>query len=191
MEVHPTSFELAQLTEEVARVMRPNLNGQKNTLYTEVDEKLELLFSDRDKLRQIMVNLLSNANKFTQGGEIYLRARTTIVESTMMLLLEVEDTGEGMDEATQDEIFDGFSQGLNAVANRHRGTGLGLSITRQFSRLLGGDITLENELGVGTTFSVVLPLTWTLEQSSDPFEGDDVDAQIASLRAIRSPMDMN
>ena len=191
MEVHPTSFELAQLTEEVARVMRPNLNGQKNTLYTEVDEKLELLFSDRDKLRQIMVNLLSNANKFTQGGEIYLRARTTIVESTMMLLLEVEDTGEGMDEATQDEIFHGFSQGLNAVANRHRGTGLGLSITRQFSRLLGGDITLENELGVGTTFSVVLPLTWTLEQSSDPFEGDDVDAQIASLRAIRSPMDMN
>lgn len=191
MEVHPTSFELAQLTEEVARVMRPNLNGQKNTLYIEVDEKLELLFSDRDKLRQIMVNLLSNANKFTQGGEIYLRARTTIVESTMMLLLEVEDTGEGMDEATQDEIFDGFSQGLNAVANRHRGTGLGLSITRQFSRLLGGDITLESELGVGTTFSVVLPLTWTLEQSSDPFEGDDVDAQIASLRAIRSPMDMN
>ena len=194
MEVHPSSFDFCELALEVDRVLRPNLNGQKNTLVLELDDGMETLFSDRDKVRQILLNLLSNANKFTQKDEIILRAKTQVQGQQAMLVIEIEDHGDGMDEETQRSIFEGFSQGVNALKTRHKGTGLGLTITRQFTHLLGGKVELDSALGEGSTFRVTIPVIWTLEQSEDlmhPTEAEDEDEYEEGIRAGVISMRLN
>lgn len=190
MEVHPTTFDFEELAMEVKRMLKPSLGSQKNSIRLEVDEDLDEIFSDRDKVRQVLLNLLSNANKFTTEDELILRAATALDGHRAMLVVEVEDHGEGMDEETQRLIFRAFSQGVNALENRHKGTGLGLTITRQFAHLLGGKVELESTPGEGSTFRIMIPVVWTLEQSEDlmhsPTEEEELEegihAQIVSMR---------
>ena len=122
---------------------------------------------DQGKLEQILNNLLSNAIKFTpEGGRINV---TAIRDERGDLRLTVTDTGVGISESEQVLVFEKFRQGTtvlaggNAMTREYSGTGLGLSIVRELCRLLGGDISLESELGSGSKFTVLLP--WTLSET--------------------------
>ncbi|HUY90573.1 MAG TPA: ATP-binding protein [Pirellulales bacterium] len=120
----------------------------------------DLIRSDSLRLRQIVANLVTNAIKFTEQGGVLIRlwsARAEAVESTLQL--EVADTGMGIEAERIDAIFDPYVQVDASVARRYGGTGLGLAISRRLARLLGGDLTVASEPGVGSTFRLTLPLS--------------------------------
>ncbi len=143
------------------------LSGKKNIdLACEIAPDLPVMLQDQGKIEQILNNLLSNAIKFTpDGGRIDVEAHR---DQRGDLRLTVTDTGVGISESEQVLVFEKFRQGTtvmpggNAMTREYSGTGLGLSIVRELCRLLGGDITLESELGKGSTFTVHLP--WTLTE---------------------------
>ena len=124
-------------------------------LRSQIDPDIPLLRQDVVKLQQILSNLLSNAIKFTpEGGRVLLRPRPTCGKSS----LTVVDTGVGIAPEEQELVFEKFRQSGNPLTREHAGTGLGLSIVRELSKLLGGEVSLQSELGRGSTFTVRLPL---------------------------------
>jgi signal transduction histidine kinase len=108
------------------------------------------------RLRQILFNLLSNACKFTKGGEVALCARS-VADGRDWIELSVADTGIGMTPEQQAKLFEEFTQADATTAQRFGGTGLGLAITRKLARMMGGDVTVTSEPGKGSTFTVRLP----------------------------------
>jgi signal transduction histidine kinase len=153
MEVVAAPFDLAALLHEVAETTRVLLGGKP--VVVEVAAALPRLeiVSDAVKVRQVLVNLTSNAAKFTDRGRVTLR----LEEAPGGARLAVGDTGVGIREADLEKLFVAFSQLEEASTRRHEGTGLGLTITRQLLHLLGGRIEVESTYGRGTTFSVFLP----------------------------------
>jgi adenylate cyclase len=115
---------------------------------------------DPMRLRQILLNLLSNACKFTKEGEVKLRARR-VADGRDWIELAVADSGIGMTAEQQTKLFEEFSQADASTAQRFGGTGLGLSITRKLARVMGGDVTVASELGKGSVFTVRLPSSAT------------------------------
>ena len=154
MEVTPVRFDLAELVHATAGTVEPMLKADRVTLVTDVASDLPPLYTDRDKLRQILMNLLSNAAKFTDEGVITVSA----ARMDGVLRLTVSDTGIGMPAEALDYIFEEFRQVDMSSTRRHGGTGLGLAIVRRLARLLGGQVTAESELGKGSTFTLTLPL---------------------------------
>jgi signal transduction histidine kinase len=116
---------------------------------------LELVYSDQDKIRQIVLNLLSNAAKFTQQGKISLTAWR---ENEQNLCISVEDTGIGISEEALPRIFKEFEQADTTTTRKYGGTGLGLTISRNLARLLGGDLIAKSSLGEGSTFTLTIPM---------------------------------
>jgi signal transduction histidine kinase len=146
--------DLSELLHEVAESLEPLVDGSKVRLRVSAHGDLSTVVTDRGKLRQIVVNLLSNAIKYTDEGSIDLRAGA----SKGRLRIQVEDTGVGIPHDELTKIFDEFHRPDSAHAGLRRGTGLGLSISRRLARLLGGDVTAESAVGVGSTFTVDLPI---------------------------------
>jgi signal transduction histidine kinase len=115
--------------------------------------------ADGSRLKQILFNLLNNAIKFTESGEICVRAQWVEAAGEKPILrLQVRDTGIGISEADQDKVFTAFEQADGSITRRYGGTGLGLAIVRQFTEMMGGTISLQSEVGQGSTFTVELPL---------------------------------
>ncbi len=154
MQLHTTTFDLRDLLEGIERMFRLRTDAKGLTLSVEVSEEVpQAVLSDEGKIRQVLINLLGNAVKFTERGGLCVRVG--LVESD--LLVRVEDTGVGIAAEDMACVFEPFEQ--TVVGQRHSGgTGLGMPISRSFARLLGGDLTLDSEVGVGTTFSFRLPL---------------------------------
>jgi two-component system, cell cycle sensor histidine kinase PleC len=121
-----------------------------------VPKDLPPLVSDRQKVKQILLNLLSNSLKFTHQGSITLSAARNARDRT--LALAVADTGIGIAQADHDKIFDDFRQLDNSPTRAYGGTGLGLSICRRLAQMIDGHITLSSEVGKGSTFTLVLPI---------------------------------
>ncbi|MHB8577855.1 MAG: ATP-binding protein, partial [Dehalococcoidia bacterium] len=113
------------------------------------------------KLRQCLLNLLSNAAKFTEQGTVSLSARRTSGPDGEWLTFAVSDTGIGMSAEQQARLFEAFTQAEAGTSVRYGGTGLGLALSREFSRLLGGDVTVVSEPGQGSTFTIRLPANAT------------------------------
>jgi signal transduction histidine kinase len=109
------------------------------------------------RLRQALLNLMSNANKFTDHGTITIDARQGQEGSRGSVTVSVADTGIGMTAEQMGKLFQEFSQASSATASKYGGTGLGLAISRRFCQMMGGDITVESELGRGSTFTIRLP----------------------------------
>jgi signal transduction histidine kinase len=130
------------------------LTGGRVRLVREIAPGIPPLHTDREKLRQVLLNLLSNAAKFTQEGEI----RLSVWRKDGSLTLTVADTGIGMESEALAYIFEEFRQAPTSGPPRHGGTGLGLAITKRLVQLLGGDIAAESERGRGSTFTVVIPM---------------------------------
>ncbi len=125
-------------------------------LITEINRDVPTLNTDREKLKQSILNLLSNAAKFTEKGEIKVSAW----HENGLLKLEVSDTGIGMKKEALENIFEEFRQADMSSSRKFGGTGLGLAIVKRFVNLLGGDIGVESEVGKGSTFTITLPLSF-------------------------------
>jgi adenylate cyclase len=156
LELNPQTVQLAPLIDEVVGTARQLAEQNKNRLVVDAQENLGALTVDPMRLRQILLNLLSNACKFTKAGEVTLRARR-VVNGRDWIELAVADTGIGMTAEQQAKLFEEFSQADRTTAQRFGGTGLGLAITRKLARMMGGDVTVTSELGKGSVFTVRLP----------------------------------
>jgi signal transduction histidine kinase len=162
MDVRLSEFRIEAIIQAQVDMMRP-LSEEKNIdLRFEIDSDLPLMFQDQQKVQRILTNLLSNAIKFTpEGGSITVGARGT---SRGMIEIWVTDTGVGIADADREIIFEKFRQGTAIAAKdeahltrEYTGTGLGLSIVKELCKLLGGEVSVESELGKGSTFRVFLP----------------------------------
>jgi GAF domain-containing protein len=156
LELNPQTVQLAPLIDEVIGTARQLAEQNKNRLVAEVQDKLGTLTVDPMRLRQILLNLLSNACKFTKEGEVKLRA-SRVSNGRHWVDLSISDTGIGMTPEQQAKLFEEFTQADATTAQRFGGTGLGLAITRKLARMMGGDVTVTSEPGKGSVFTVRLP----------------------------------
>src|SRR5262249_3258999 len=157
LELNPQSLQLAPLIHEVVDTARQLAEQNKNRMVVETQENLGALTVDPMRLRQILLNLFSNACKFTKQGQVTLRARRVLADGRDWIDLAVADTGIGMTAEQQGKLFEEFVQADASMARRFGGTGLGLAITRKLARMMGGDVTVTSELGKGSVFTVRLP----------------------------------
>jgi len=154
MDIYAENFKLEEVLRIATATVEPMLKNGNVKLVTEMPADLPPLKSDRDKLKQIVLNLLSNSAKFTEKGEIKVAA----ARDDGMLRLTVSDTGIGMNAEALKYIFDEFRQVDMSTTRKYGGTGLGLAIVRRLAQLLGGDITVASEEGKGSQFTVTLPM---------------------------------
>jgi signal transduction histidine kinase len=156
LELALESVSLAVLIDEVAGTARQLAEQNKNRLVVDAQDNLGSLTTDPMRLRQILLNLLSNACKFTKQGDVTLRARR-VTNGGRWVELSVADTGIGMTPEQQARLFAEFSQVEATTAQKFGGTGLGLAISRKLARMMGGDVTVTSEPGQGSVFAVRLP----------------------------------
>jgi GAF domain-containing protein len=156
LELNPQSVELKPLIEEVIGTACQLAEQNKNRLVVDAQQNLGSLIVDPMRLRQILLNLLSNACKFTKEGDVMLRARR-VANGRDWVELAVVDSGIGMTPEQMAKLFQEFSQADASTAKRYGGTGLGLAITRKLARMMGGDVTVASEPGKGSVFTVRLP----------------------------------
>ncbi|HVS39875.1 MAG TPA: ATP-binding protein [Gemmataceae bacterium] len=161
MQVRVSEFSVYDICEGLLTMFRPMAEKKNIELRAALAPDAPLLHQDVVKLQQILSNLLSNAVKFTpEGGRVLLKAEADATH----IVLTVSDTGVGIAAEEQELVFEKFRQGGSALTREHAGTGLGLSIVRELVKLLGGEVTLQSELGRGSTFTVRLPL----QRSEEP-----------------------
>jgi len=156
LELNPQTVQLAPLIKDVIDTAGQLAEQNKNRLVVDAQENLGVLTVDPMRLRQILLNLLSNACKFTKEGEVKLAARK-VANGTNFVEFAVSDTGIGMTAEQQAKLFGEFSQADATTAQRFGGTGLGLAISRKLARMMGGDVTVASEPGKGSVFTVRLP----------------------------------
>src|SRR5262249_30870123 len=144
------------LINEVVGTAGQLAERNKNRLVIDAQDNLGALTVDPMRLRQILLNLLSNACKFTKAGEVKLAARR-VSDGSNFVEVAISDTGIGMTAEQQAKLFEEFSQAHATTAQRFGGTGLGLAITRKLARMMGGDVTVTSESGKGSVFTVRLP----------------------------------
>jgi len=156
LELNPEPVNLARLINEVIGTAGQLAEKNNNRLIVEAQESLGALTADSVRLKQILLNLLSNACKFTKEGEVELRVRK-VADGRDWVELAVADSGIGMTAEQQAKLFQDFTQADSLTARRYGGTGLGLAITRKLARMMGGDVTVTSEPGKGSVFTVRLP----------------------------------
>ena len=166
MELYLEDVDLGALVEEVRSIVEPLAAANANRLDIVSPAALGAFRTDRTKLKQSLLNLFSNAGKFTQEGRIKLENRPSDDEISFI----VSDTGIGMTEEQQSRLFEAFSQADISTARRYGGTGLGLAITKHFCEMLGGRIAVESAPGQGSTFTITLPDRGALPLRSRRFQ---------------------
>ena len=168
MEVTPSTFSIEEVFAGLRGTLRPLQTHSAVTLSFIVQEKFPDIYADEAKLTQILRNLVSNALKYTEKGNINVHALRD--GEGRLLTIKVQDTGIGIAPEHQEIIFEEFAQIQNRLQMRQKGTGLGLPLSRQLARMLGGDITVQSELGRGTTFALTLPLNYEHVPADTPVE---------------------
>lgn len=157
MELNIERFDLRRFIAEIETTSRPLAAKNTNSFAVEYDCEIETVETDATKLRQAIFNLLSNAAKFTQNGQISLIVRGISKGGRDWVTIAVADTGIGISEEQRVQLFKNFAQADPTVAAKFGGTGLGLSLSRNLCRLMGGDITVDSTPGKGSCFTVILP----------------------------------
>jgi CheY-like chemotaxis protein len=173
-------LDLVQLVEGAAELLAEKAHQKKLSLMTFIQPQLERsLRGDPTRLRQIILNLVSNAIKFTDSGEVLVHAMTESTGGAEHVKIVVKDSGIGMSHEVQKKIFSPFTQADNSVSRKYGGTGLGLSICNKLVELMGGTIGLESQEGKGTTFWFTFPLEKANEQSKV-----EISADVAEIRML-------
>ena len=157
LELSPEVVPLGPLIDEVAGTARPLAEQNRNRLDTECADGIGTLNVDPMRLRQVLLNLLSNACKFTKDGAVVLRVGRHVHDGRQWVEFAVSDSGIGMTEVQVNKLFQEFTQGDSSTARNYGGTGLGLAITRKLCRMMGGDVTVTSEPGKGSVFRARLP----------------------------------
>ncbi len=155
VDVHATEFRVGDLFGTLRGMLRPLLLNDSVNLIFEENEEIDAILNDEGKLAQILRNLVSNALKFTDSGEV--KVTVSIATNTRDAIFAVTDTGIGIPQEHQESIFQEFTQVHNPLQNRVKGTGLGLPLSKKLAELLGGTLTLQSEVGVGSTFFLTIP----------------------------------
>jgi len=154
MELYVETFPLRPVIEEVATTVRPLLEQHGNRFELAAAPDLGTMRTDVTRLRQVLLNLLSNASKFTEQGSITL----SVTREASEMVFQVRDTGIGMTPEQMGRLFQAFAQADASTSSKYGGTGLGLAISRRFCQMMGGDVTVDSAPGRGSTFTVRLPL---------------------------------
>lgn len=164
MALYPETFEIATLIHNVVLTVKPAIEKNANVLEVDFDQQLGTMYADQTRMRQVLLNLLSNASKFTTNGKVTLTVNREKDEFRPeaplgMITFTVTDTGIGMSHRQQQQLFQPFTQGDTSTTKKYGGTGLGLAISRYFCQMMGGEIIVKSQPGVGSTFSIRLPMT--------------------------------
>jgi signal transduction histidine kinase len=162
--ISPAWFDLMDLFSALRGMFRPLIEGNQVDLVFEDPPALPLLYTDDKKLAQILRNFISNALKFTPNGQVVVSAKLVDAHS---VCFSVRDTGIGIPQDLLPTLFEDFVQVDTPLQKRLRGTGLGLSLCKRFAELLGGEVGVTSELGVGSEFHVKLPLKLAAEETAD------------------------
>lgn len=157
MDLYLETFPVATLAEEVVAIVQPMAEKNGNLLLKTCPLDIGTMHGDLTKVRQSLLNLLSNACKFTQSGSVSLTITRKTVNNADWITFAVTDTGVGMNPQQIQNLFEPFTQADSSTTRKFGGTGLGLAITRRFCRMMGGDITVESEMGKGSTFTLQIP----------------------------------
>ena len=157
LELYLETFDVRPVVDQVTTTVRPLVEKNGNRLDLQCAAELGTMHADATRVRQVLLNLLSNASKFTQAGTITLAARQARGDGGDILVFEVSDTGIGMTPEQLGRLFEAFTQADATIAGKYGGTGLGLAISRRFCEMMGGTITVTSEVGQGSTFTVRLP----------------------------------
>jgi signal transduction histidine kinase/CheY-like chemotaxis protein len=165
MELHLETFPLAPLIEDAGKTIEPIAAKNTNRIVIDCSPDLGSIRADQIRLRQILLNLASNASKFTENGTVTITAQPQHSDERDWITIAVADTGIGMNEAQMGRLFQEFSQADSSTTRKYGGTGLGLAISRHFCRMMGGDITVESKPGEGSTFTMRLPRNVEIEET--------------------------
>lgn len=169
MEIHFESLNILVLIDNVLSTIQPMIEKNGNTLEVICEDNLQSIISDPNKMRQVILNLLSNAAKFTENGKISLKVKVVQNDNYLtsknpglnscnnLLILSVADTGIGISQEQMENLFQPFTQADNSTTRKYGGTGLGLAISRHFCKMMGGDITVASEVNQGSIFTVTIP----------------------------------
>jgi K+-sensing histidine kinase KdpD/tetratricopeptide (TPR) repeat protein len=168
MDVQASNFSINALVDQCFHTAQP-LVKTSVAFHKHNDPALPLVYSDQDKIKQIILNLLSNAAKFTHAGSITLRLH----HEDSHFKIEVNDTGIGMNNEALEKIFEEFQQADSSTTRQYGGTGLGLAISRNLAHLLGGDLTVTSEAGKGSTFTLSLPIHYEDKKPASPIGTPD------------------
>jgi PAS domain S-box-containing protein len=158
LDLYIEDFHVPPLIHDVSVTAGALASANENQLTIQCNDDLGTMHSDITRVRQVLLNLLSNAFKFTDKGVIILSVKRAVESSGHWLVVEVSDNGIGMSEEQIDRLFQEFTPADNSMTRKYGGTGLGLAISRRLCQLLGGDIAVHSELNIGTTFTVRLPI---------------------------------
>ena len=158
MELYVEVIDVRTMIQDIVITAQPLVDRNKNLLRVEISEHLSTLHSDVTKLRQALLNLLSNAAKFTTRGVLMLRVEHDPEIDAKRVRFIVSDTGIGMTDEQLRSVFQPFAQGDGSIVSKYGGTGLGLAISRHYINLMGGDISVKSSMSQGTTFTITLPM---------------------------------
>lgn len=162
MTLYPETFEIVSLINNLVLTIKPTIENNGSILEIDYDGELGTMYADQTRMRQVLLNLLSNAAKFTTNGKIILKVRrqkeviASMTSETITFM--VKDSGIGMSESQLKQLFKPFTQGDASTTKKYGGTGLGLAITRHICQMMGGNIHVQSQSGVGSTFIVELPV---------------------------------
>ena len=183
MDIFLEDIELVPLLEEVRALIVPLAEKNGNTLELRLPKDLGSIRTDRTKLKQSLLNILSNGSKFTENGRLTVAAER-FESDRPMVRFAVSDTGIGMTEEQLGRLFQAFSQAETSTAKKYGGTGLGLAISRRFCQLLGGDITVTSRPGEGSTFTIVLPARSEAPAQIAPAEAPRIEPQVNNSATV-------
>lgn len=168
MQFHLDQFEIDPVLSDLEVNVQPLVAKNKNQFEIINRTPAGPMFADITKVRQILLNLISNACKFTENGRISLSVSRVGTDGMEQMIFMVADTGIGMNRQAMARLFKPFEQADNSTTKKYGGTGLGLAITKRYCELVGGAIDVESAPGKGSTFTVRLPATWQIVDYENP-----------------------
>jgi signal transduction histidine kinase/CheY-like chemotaxis protein len=158
MDLFVETFSVPNMVDEVISAIQPLADKNGNRLIVRCDEATGSMTADMVKVKQCLLNLLGNACKFTEKGQVTLEVEKRVADSGKQIVFSVKDTGIGLTEEQIGRLFQSFTQADSSTKRKYGGTGLGLTISRNFCRMMGGDIEVSSVLGKGSVFTVILPV---------------------------------
>lgn len=164
MTLYPETFAIETLINNLVLTVKSAIEKNGNVLEVDCEQHLGTMYADQTRMRQVLLNLLSNAAKFTTNGKVTLTVKSEkadLLKDTPFGIISfiITDTGIGISHSQQKELFKPFTQGDNSTTKKYGGTGLGLAISHHFCQMMGGEIVVKSHPGVGSTFTVRLPIT--------------------------------
>lgn len=189
MTLYLETFDVLELIDGVTSLVQPMIDRNENILRIQCDDCLSSMHADVIKTRQILYNLLSNAAKFTQHGEISLTIMKQEIQQKEWISFEVKDTGIGMSNPELEKIFHAFTQADTSTTRKYGGTGLGLAISRRFCSIMGGELHVFSESGKGSTFTVLIPVNvkeTSMELNENSLSGIDGQKKLNEKKSVQS-----